>query len=297
MITPTTQTRIQVKNVLFLTDFSQAAGAAAPYAAEIAKRFGAKLYALHVQTPVVNPMTPPASWAALERANEEEMKRHRAILLDSFAGMKPEIIIGEGDLWFGFQSVVEKDKIDLVVLGTRGRSGVAKFFLGSRAEEIFRQAPCAVLTVGPFSLHESGRNGEFTEILYATDFSPESAAAARYATSLAQEFQAHLTLLHVIADPKSGEFVHPEDLVKSSEQMLRNLIPAEAEQWCEPSFVVEQGPAAETILDVAERRQADLIVLGVRRPGGFPGAATHLPISTAHRIVTQASCPVLTVRG
>jgi len=47
----------------------------------------------------------------------------------------------------------------------------------------------------------------------------------------------------------------------------------------------------------AAQREADLIVLGVRRPSGVPRAATHLPIATEHRIVSQAQCPVLTVRG
>ena len=71
-------------------------------------------------------------------------------------------------------------------------------FLGSKAEEIFRRAACTVLTVDPHCRAIPPRYGEFTEILYATDFGPESSAAAYYAMSLAQEFQARLTLLHVI---------------------------------------------------------------------------------------------------
>ena len=297
MKTLDTQNRIQVKNVLFLTDFSPAASTAIPYAAAIAKRFGAKLHALHMQTPVVNPMTEPATWAVLEKAAEAETKKQREMLLKSFPGMEPEVIIEEGGLWSNLVAVVEKNEIDLIVLGTHGRSGVKKFFLGSTAEKIFRQAPCAVLTVGPSSHAESSRRGEFTEILYATDFNSESVGAATYALSLAQEFQAHLTLLHVIAAPKAGELVHPADLVTSSTRRLRNIVSPEAELWCEPQFVVETGSAAEKILEVAEKRKADLIVLGVRRSSGFPGAATHLPLATAHKVVAHATCPVLTVRG
>jgi nucleotide-binding universal stress UspA family protein len=194
--------------------------------------------------------------------------------------------------------VVEENKIDLIVLGTRGRSGLAKFLLGSTAEEIFRKAPCPVLTVGPFSPHEPARHGEISEIVYATDFSPESVAAASYAISLAQEFQAHLTLLHVIENMhRETCCAHPEELVNSSARLLHNLVPPEAELWCEPRFAIEEGTAAEKILDVAAQRKADLIVLGVRPPGGFPGAATHLPIATAHKVVCHATCPVLTVRG
>jgi nucleotide-binding universal stress UspA family protein len=296
MKTLETRSRVEVKNVLFLTDFSAAAGTAIPYAAAIARRFGAKLYAMHVQTPVINPMTEPATWAALEKASEAETKKQRETLLKSFPGMQPEVIIEEGSLLLNLKSVVERNKIDLIVIGTRGRSGVGKFLLGSIAEEIFRQAPCAVLTVGPFSHAEPPLDGDFSEILYATDFNPGSTAAS-YAISLAEEFQAHLTLLHVIKDAEVGDLLHPEELVKSSTQLLRNLVSQEAELWCEPRFAVEQGSPAEKILEVAKQRKADLIVLGVHQLAGFPGAATHLPMAIAHKVVSHATCPVLTVRA
>jgi nucleotide-binding universal stress UspA family protein len=289
--------RVQVKNVLFLTDFSPAASGAIPYATEFAKRFGAKLYALHVASPAVNPMTEPATWTTSEKAFEAEAKKRKQELLGAFRDVEPEILIEEGGLWPLLESTIEEHNIDLIVLGTRGRSGVRKFLLGSTAEEIFRKAPCAVLTVGPFSCEVLHQSAKISEILYATDFSPESAAAQSHAVSLAQEFQAHLTLLHVIAEAEPGELLQTEELVRSSTRLLHALVPREAELWCEPRFTVEKGPAAEKILDVAARRKIDLIVLGVRRPGRFLGAATHLPTATAHKVVTRAHCPVLTVRG
>jgi nucleotide-binding universal stress UspA family protein len=297
MNTLDTRIRIQLNNILFLTDFSPAADAAIPYAADLAKRFGANLYALHVQTPIINPMTEPATWAALEKAAEAETKMQRETLLKSFPDLQPKVLIQEGGLWSTLLSVVEENKIDLIVLGTRGRSGVGKFFLGSVAEEIFRRAPCAVMTIGPRSAGESVRRRKISEIVYATDFSTESVAAASYALSLAQEFQAHLTLLHVIANAEPDDRVHSRELMNSADHLLRNLIPSAADLWCEPRFAVEQGSPAENILDLANRSKADLIVLGVHRPRGFPGAATHLPIATAHKVVANAPCPVITVRG
>jgi nucleotide-binding universal stress UspA family protein len=291
------RTGIKIKNILFPTDFSSVGDAATLYATELAKRFGAQVWVLHVRPPVINPMTYPATWAALEEAAEEEADAQRELLRKSFSGIKPKIMIEEGDFWQNLDSVIKKHHIDLIVLGTHGRSGAAKFLLGSKAEEIFRRSPCAVLTIGPQSHANPPRGGEFTEIVYATDFTAESLNAAAYAISLAEEFQARLTLLHVITAQKPGDLILPGELVASSEHRLHEIFPAEAEPWCVPQFVVEQGPAAEKILEVAERRKADLIVLGVRRPSGFPGAATHLPIATAHKVVTQATCPVLTVRG
>jgi len=289
-------TRIQFKNILFATDFSPSAKLGVPYAAELASRYGANLYAFHVRTPAVNPMTPPNSWRGLEEAAKSEIKQQKQELLATFAGIQPEILISEGDLWFNLEAAIEEHDIDLIVLGTRGRSGISKFLWGSAAEEIFRQAPCPVMTVGPQVPVQPKEGEQFAHILFATDFSPESVAAAPYALSLAAEYRAQLTLLHVVVEMKVGDLVQPSEVMASDTRLLRNLVPPEAE-WCVPEYVVERGPASERILDVAARRGANLIVLGVRRPSGFPGAATHLLIATAHKVVSEAHCPVLTVRG
>ena len=291
------RSRIQLKNILYATDFSEAAAAAAPYAAGLAKHYGSELYAIHVRPPAVNPMTPPESWKSLEEAAEILAEQERYKLLEMFAGIKPRVLINEGDLWSNIAAAIESNHIDLIVVGTRGRSGMRKFFLGSAAEEIFRQASCPVLTVGPHSTAEPKHPGEITRILLATDFSPASTSASSYAISLAQEYQAHLTLLHVLAESEGGVLLHPPGLVASSTQLLRNLVPPEAELWCAPDYVIERGAAADKILEIASQRKSDLIVLGVRQPRGFPMAATHLPMATAHKVVSRANCPVLTVRA
>ena len=289
-------TRVQLKNILFTTDFSAAAAAALPYAGALAKRFGARLFALHVRTPVINPMTPPEGWPALERAAAEEERERKESLRNALPGMETTVLIEEGDIGMHLPATVKKEHIDLIVLGTRGRTGVGKLMLGSGAEEILRTAECPVLTVGPQAPGIPAKYGEFTRILYATSFGCENPAAAAYAISLAQEFQAELTLLHVLPEPRVGEFVVPQDLLEASKRRLAHLMPPEAEMWCVPEVCVERGEAAEKILDVAKRRKADLIVLGIHQPVGVPGAATHLPIATAHKVISQAHCPVLTVR-
>jgi nucleotide-binding universal stress UspA family protein len=290
-------TRVEFENILFATDFSPAAGVAAPFAAMLAKQYRAKLYALHVRPPLVNPMTQPATWRGLEEAAKTQDEQYRKALANAFTGIQPEVPIREGDLWSNLEFTLEENDVDLIVIGTRGRTGIRQFVLGSSAEEIFRRVSCPVLTVGPNALAPELQAGEISRILFATDFSPESNAAAPYAVSLAEECQAHVTLLHVIEEPKIGELVRADELMKSSAQLLRNIMPPEAELWCVPEYVVEQGVAADKILEVAERCRAELIVLGVRRPSGFPGAATHLPIAIAHKVVSRAACPVLTVRG
>ena len=286
--------RTQFENILFATDFSAAAAHAVPFVKKIARHFQSNLVALHVKPPVVNPMTQPTTWQADIVAARVFDKKHRDELLDTFAGINTEVLIEEGDIQSCLQSAIEKHNTDLVVIATRGRTGVAKVLLGSVAEEIFRTLPCPVLTVGP---HSDPAKANIREILLATDFGSESQSAAAYAVSLAQEYQARLTLLHVVPERKPGELVSWFDVQESSKQLLRKLVPAEAEAWCKPEYLVERGDPAERILDLANLRAVDLIVLGAQPEKGIPGAATHLPIATAHKVVAHANCPVLTVRN
>ena len=289
-----TGTRITLNNILFATDFSESANHALPYAGDLAARFGAKVHLVHAKA-LLNYAAPPQAWQTTpDEACEIEMQELRNSLTQAFPGVRSESFIGEGSAWDVLSSVLEKHKIDLIVVGTRGRTGLGRLLLGSQAEEILRRAPCPVLTVGPRSHAEAGR---YSSVLYATDFGPASQAAAPYAFSIAQEHQAGLTLLHVIEEPRTGELVLPGDLVTSNESLLRAIVPSEAKFWCEPRCVVEQGKPAEKILDVAGRCRADLIVLGARKSTGVPGAATHVSMATVHGVVTHAQCPVLTVRG
>jgi nucleotide-binding universal stress UspA family protein len=292
-----TRTRISLKNILYATDFSPAAEAALPYVKGLSKQYEAKVHAVHVRLPATYPIVGPEMMPQVIEAAEEQAKFEAQELHEMLTGHPHDVSVSEGDLWPTLSDMVRQQNIDLIVIGTKGRTGWGRALLGSVAEEIFRRAPCPVLTVGPHICKGTERRLEMKEILYATDFSPESLSALPYAISLAQEHQARLTILHVIGESEAGELVHPENYVESTLRQLRELVPSEAKAWCEPNFMVEQGPAAEKILEVATARGADLIVLGVRGAGGHMGATTHLFRTTAHRVVTQAECPVLTVRG
>ncbi len=296
MKTATARTAVRFRNILFATDFSAAAASAIPYVKQIVKHYDADLVALHVRPPVVNPMTEPASWPTDIEAAKAENEKHREELLDAFAGVRTQVRIEEGSIQECLRTEIEKNKTDLVVIGTRGRTGLGKLLMGSVAEEILRDVSCPVLTVGPHTDGTRVPGGQFREIVFATDLSPESHGAAAYAVSLAQEFQSRLVLVHVIPEPNAGELVTAADVMASSKSLLRKLVPPEAEAWCKPEYFVFRGEAAEKILDFANLRETDLIVLGVRPEKGVPGAATHLPISMAHKIVAHAACPVLTVR-
>jgi len=295
MFTTEAKTRIAIKNLLFATDFSPVSEAAFQYAESISRKFGSRLHAVHVSPPEGFKYVPggagPVPWDVDEQEAAAEMKH-----LDSRMGDLPhETAIVHGDAVEAIRNLISADNADMVVLGTHGRHGIGRMVLGSVAESVFRQAPCPVLTVGPKVAIDAPREIAFKHVLFATDFSAQSMAAAPYALSLAQEFMAGLTLMHSVALPL--EPLESEHLITlEREKQLRKILPIESDLWCRPEFVVKFGDAVQNILDVAKSCETDLIVLGVRKAAAV-GMATHVADAVAHEVVAFAKCPVLTVRA
>ena len=283
---------IAFKNILFATDLSSTTELALPYAVEIARQSGASIHVVHVIQPDIYPLVPPSEWPKIAQEEvvfREEKKNQLEVEL---MGLPHEFLFPAGDVWQNVAHIIEDKKIDLLVLGTHGRTGIGKILVGSVAENIFRQAACPVLTVGPAASSKRRQPGgaELNRILYATDFSPESLAAAPYAISLAKEHRAELILMHSIQNAKPVE-------VDSAYHTLRDVVPGAVGLESKLRCIVERGAPEDTILGVAKRHDVDMIVLGVRSAQGHPTAITHFFHSTAYKVVTEAMCSVLTVRG
>lgn len=275
--------RVSIQNVLFATDLSHASAPAITYALEIAGLYGARICAVHVKT---------GEW---DKVQEQESDRLR----DFLKGIPHEFLVvpggptalrESGDTPTTLLGLVGTKNIDLIVVGTHGRSGLGRVLIGSVAETIVREAPCPVLTVGPRLMFEPKWSLKIREVLYATDLTPSSEGASQYAISLAQENKARLTILNVLPKPKASE-----DLASSTLRRMQELVLPETGLWRQPNYIVEAGDPAEKILDMAAGYKADVIVLGIR-PHSV-AAATHLLRPTVHRVIAGATCPVLTVRG
>jgi nucleotide-binding universal stress UspA family protein len=289
-----TASEIALNNILYLTDFSDCAEAALPVATAIAREFGAKIYAMHVLLPDVYTFLAPEFGqvviTGLEQAAETKMRKIGSRL----SGLPHQTAIERGSqVWPILQREVERNNIDLVILGTHGRTGVQKLLFGSVAEEIWRRSQVPVLTIGPGVTPRAAER--FNCVLFATDFTVQSLAGLPYAMSMARECRAHLVLLHVIRQFKQEEILG--DLSASDAiYHLSQIVPREAGLWSRPELVIKYGEPAKGIVDTARACGADLIVLAVRNGDRF-GVATRLPGTTAHQVVVNASCPVLTVRG
>src|SRR5271166_5328581 len=292
--------RIALKNVLFATDFSPYSNVALPYALAIAQQYGSKVFGAHVAPAEDYLFAAPEAWAAKINQSEDLKQESTAILEDQLRGVPHEVLFEIGDVWKVLSSFIEKHEIDLLVVGTHGRTGTRKLLMGSVAEKIFRQATCPVLSVGPNVPGKPDGGIQFRRILLATDFGQESLAALPFAISLAEEDQAQLILLHVVDQPAAGVFDMPA--VKASwMQRLKALVPEGAELWCDVQCLVEFNRQfarpEERILEIASAQAADLLVLGLRPAHAALSTVTHLAHTTAQNVVAHAACPVLTVRS
>ncbi|MGC1383925.1 MAG: universal stress protein, partial [Candidatus Acidiferrales bacterium] len=255
--------------------------------------------ALHVLTP------PPTSGLTVQQVAaaieaREDAAAASMIRIDSqLGGISHETItLHDGTVWSAVWKTIEERHIDLIVTGTRRRTGANGFFGESVTEEIFRRANVPVLVVGPEIRSATQSAGRFYRILYATDFSPESAAAAPFAVSLAEENESKLLLLHVVRERQcSPARPLPEDSAANIMHFLREAVPSDAEFWCRPEATIRFGLPANQILDVSSEFRADLIVLGVRNACNRDCGNHRLEHTTARAIVAHAKCPVLTVRG
>jgi nucleotide-binding universal stress UspA family protein len=288
--------RVTLTKILVATDFSEVSNRALDYAIALARRYDARIYLTHVISP------DPFQFAEAQLAQHTYQKVCQAaeeaigdiLLSGKLRGIPHQVLTEEGNVWPTLEKMILAQEIDLVVAGTHGLGKVQKILIGSVAEEIFRQATTPVLTVGPAVKGSTQKEIELNHILFATDFGPGAERAAAHAFSLAQEHNAHLTLLHVI----EMSAAHPEEGAARQDSIyvarMKQLMPRGSENWCKPEFRLRFGSAVEEILAVARMDKADLIVMGAKPRKSFAG---HVPLTVAYNVVTKATCPVLTVRG
>src|SRR5215831_21016523 len=234
---------LSIKNVLFPTDFSPTSETALPYAVAICRHFRSRLHLAHVLSNAdLLMMTGGVDYVSMGTIYEDaqnEAKDKLEQISAHFDTIPHRSYVRHGFVWKGLANIIEANEINLIVAGTHGRTGIGKLLLGSVAEDILRHAPCPVLTVGP---RVSGRvrlpafrskehdaapfELDIRQIVFATNFAQNSALVAQTAISLAEEFRARLTLLHVMEDyTQLG--THPGP-IEGGIRRLRDLVPLDA---------------------------------------------------------------------
>lgn len=296
-------TMIRIAQVLCPVDFSEIAQHALDHAAAIARWYEARLAILYVFANLPSMDLPPL---VLEDADRERLMTDMRRMA---AGVPPEVPVDfriqeAGYIHEEILAQLGATHADLLVLGTHGRSGFQRLFLGSVTEKVIRKATCPTLVVPPRAPGVPATTPiQFRRILCPMDFSESSLDALAYAINMAEEADARLTLLHVVEIPlvlSQEPTVLDLDLagireaaVDDARGKLHELIPEHARTYCTVETAVVEGRAYREVLRQAAERQSDLIVMGVHRRG-----ALDLLIfgSTTHHVIRASACPVLIVR-
>jgi nucleotide-binding universal stress UspA family protein len=291
--------------ILCPVDFSDASRHALDQAIAIAGWYESHITALHVIAPAFT-FEPPILFA--ERGGLKALPVDQARIrarLDDWLNAAPaarvpsESRVCEGQPAESVLALARSLSVDLIVMGSHGRSGFERLVLGSVTEKVLRHAACPVLTVPPRAATKASL--PFKRILCPVDFSEPSVAALQTAFSMAEEADARVLVLYVIDWPGDESTFATSidrdvlgDVGRQAAQRLESFITGESRVWSRPESKVSAGKAYREILATAEDMAADLIVIGVH---GRNAVDLTLFGSTTNQVVRRASCPVLTIRS
>ena len=275
-----------LKNILLATDFSPGSQIALQYARGLARRHSSDVYAIHVSGPNSYRLLQPEPLAITFNQFDETSADAPELLknlLDGLPAVPP--VHHQGHLWDVVDDVVSRNQIDLLVVATHGRTGLARMVQGSVAEELFRNISCPTLSVGPEVKGCASSDFRVQRILLATAFDAHS-TAPQYAGWIAKEFNANLSVLHVWHDDRKRS--------GSGMLTLRSTLEQTGFPY-QPEFIFKEGAPATEILNVAREIGPDILVMGARHPEPAK-IISHWPWDTVASVIAEAPCPVLTVR-
>ena len=299
-----TPAALQIRNVLVAIDFSAPSLEAIEAALPLIKHFGADLHLVHVFEPdclsssiVAIPLVVPE----LE-VGQRVRRRLRDLAKDYSVPLRRENIHAiRGRPFEEICRLAREIDIDLIVIATRGHTGLKHLVLGSTAERVVRYSPCPVLVIRESDSRKkpAPQLATFRKILVPVDFSDCSMKGLGYAKALANEFKAKLILLHSIAlqyyvaSDEYARYDFPllmQQADRTAKQQMRDLV--QQTNWNGIETSIQIGHAGQQICTEASDRKADLIAISTHGKTGFK----HVLLgSTAEYVVRHAACPVLVV--
>jgi nucleotide-binding universal stress UspA family protein len=284
-----------IRRILCPVDFSDDSAAALERAAVLARRYEAALTVLHVVPPAGADQDLPGAAAWGRRAavlTESGVAARVGLEVQRFVEARVGRDVATTTLIAEARDVAREiarraDHLgaDLVVMGTRGRGGFEPLLMGSTADMVLRRTHCPVLTSPPGPSH-TGSPTPFTSILCAVDGPPPFSRAFDQARQLAADFAANLCILQVTPPPPDGGDSPDRDTSSPTSGGAADSSGTRVERLVSP------GRAAEAILQRANERRCDLIVIGARNRGASDGFRVG---RTTHHVVRAACCPVWTV--
>jgi len=299
---------IELQRILCAVDFSEFSRRALDHALSVARSYGSTVTALHVVAPAPaaaagayfgSEMAPPLMLPKMDFATATR-ELEQFVVREQVPGVKVETLVAEGSEVYR-EILAQADHLDasLMVIGTHGRAGFERLFLGSTAEKVLRKGRRPVMTVPP-KAPDAIASGPvpFARIVCGVDFSKSSQVALDGAMSLAQKNKAALALVHIVeTHPLYADFAPPAAIdlhawIEQATSRLHAMVPDPVRATCSVAELVREGTPYREILGFAQEAAADLIVLGVR---GRRAADLLFFGSTTHHVIREAQCAVLTL--
>jgi nucleotide-binding universal stress UspA family protein len=301
---------LNIKNILFPTDFSRCATQALDHALFLAKHLDARLHMIHaIVLHQEDPHNPAFHFPDLPELQE---KLGRMALEKMDSGLResgeshPELdVVMEELRGYSVADLIleytASRGIDMIVMGTHGHRGLDYMFLGSVAQQVVHEAPCPVYTIRE---SENPRSpGDVDTVLSPIDFSDHSRTALSAAKEAARLYRAKLQILHVVERTPNPTFYEPpEPAYGVQETNLSDLIRGEMERFYKESggismpaeFRVVEGHVVHSILEYVLSNGIGLIVIATH---GLSGLKHFLLGSVAEKVIRRAACPVLTIKA
>lgn len=284
--------------ILCPTDFSAGADRALRVAARLATESDAELVVAHAWYIPATGYTlelPFPPYVTQEIVDDAQRGLDEAVRAATAAGAKhvsDKLLAGVP--WAQIVDHLEQQAFDLCVIGTQGRTGLARILLGSVAEQVVRHAPCSVLAVRPDTDAKP-----FEHVLIPTDFSKHAQHALEVASMIVAP-QGSITLLHVVEVPVAfSGGVGSADLARQLDAYAVTALEDTAERLRANTAATVKTrtrigyPGAQALAVVEEDRTIDLVVMGSH---GRTGIKRVLMGSVAEKVVRHARCPVLVAR-
>lgn len=295
-----------IHRLLFATDFSDCAMKAEEYALFFSGVYQAPVDIFHVLElyPGLDPEYPVNQVYVDQRRRETD-----AHLAETVRRFQDKRVTVKGWFVLGVPSAqicaaAAESHADLIVLGTRGRTGLEHLLLGSTAERVVIKAPCPVLTVclpGSHTGHAaSPRSAGCQHILAPVDFSDRSLDALEYAVQVAKQLKATVTILHVLEPVTYGldlTLIHTSERERTRARLeaeLDALVHAVALEGLTVHRAIRGGTPADSLLHFIDENRCDLVVMGTH---GRRGLSHLVNGSVAEAVLRRAPCPVLTVKS
>jgi nucleotide-binding universal stress UspA family protein len=292
--------RTKIERILCPVDFSEFSIGAYAFATSLARRCRARLFVQHVTELW---QYPSASFAVTADDYERFCTRVRSdggdklrsfVESHAISGVEPECVTGEGMAADSILCFAKQNAIDLIVMGTHGYRGFERWMLGSVTEKVLRMARCQVLAVpqlpSDFIASATSENEiNLHRIVVGADFSDSSNEALDYAISLAEEYDAGLTVIHVLEEVASpGCAEDPANAYKRLDELLRE----KAKRTSRIATEVRIGRAYREISQFARDDHAELVVMAVHGRNSLDDAVFG---STTYRVIQSGVCPVLAI--